>query len=68
MVNSNYILILITFQALTTIINANLFAGSKLAKPKKLSNCKAQLDDGTIVDLTSLDNAASPRYSVIFYK
>lgn len=46
---------LIAFQVL--IINAE----SKLTKPTKLSSCKAQLDDGSIVDLTSLDNAGSPR-------
>jgi hypothetical protein len=28
----------------------------------KLSNCKVELDDGSIIDLTSLDNANSPRF------
>ena len=60
MVESNSILILIAFQILL-IINTNLFVESKLTKPTKLSSCKAQLDDGSIIDLTSLDNAASPR-------
>ena len=29
--------------------------------PTKLSNCKARLDDNSIVDLTSLDNPQNPR-------
>jgi hypothetical protein len=28
---------------------------------KKLSNCKVKLDDGSIIDLSSKDNAANPR-------
>ena len=28
----------------------------------KITTCKAKLDDGMIIDLTSLDNAGSPRY------
>ena len=27
----------------------------------RLSTCKVELDDGKIIDLTSLDNAANPR-------
>ena len=50
--------ILVQFLFLTTIC---VQSKSTLKKPTKLSNCKAQLDDGSIVDLTSLDNAASPR-------
>ena len=37
-----------------------------LTNPTKLSNCKAQLDDNSIIDLTSLDNADAPRY--FFYQ
>jgi hypothetical protein len=32
-----------------------------LNSPQKLSNCKAKLDDGSIVDLTSQDKPNSPR-------
>ena len=28
----------------------------------RITTCKAKLDDGTTIDLTSLDNAGSPRY------
>ena len=35
---------------------------SGLKVPNKLTNCKAELDDKTIIDLTSLDNAKNPRY------
>ena len=28
----------------------------------RITTCKAKLDDGRIIDLTSLDNAGSPRY------
>ena len=38
------------------LMSANLNA------PQKLSNCKAKLDDGSIVDLTSQDNASKPRF------
>jgi hypothetical protein len=33
-----------------------------LYTPEKLSNCKAKLDDGSIVDLTSQDKANNPRF------
>ena len=29
--------------------------------PTKLTDCSAKLDDGKIIDLTSLDNKANPR-------
>lgn len=28
---------------------------------QKLSNCKVKLDDGSVIDLSSKDNAANPR-------
>ena len=34
-----------------------------LNAPSKLSNCKAKLDDGSIIDLTSLDDVNNPKYS-----
>jgi len=34
---------------------------SNLKKPTKLGSCKAQLDDGRIFDLSSLDKASKPR-------
>jgi len=39
-------------------INSKLF----LNAPQKLSNCKAKLDDGSIVDLTSQDKSSTPRF------
>ena len=33
-----------------------------LKAPTKLSNCKAELDDKSIIDLTSLDNSSNPRF------
>ena len=37
-----------------------------LNTPKKLTNCKAQLDDNSIIDLTSQDKPDSPRlYNII---
>ena len=35
---------------------------NNIGAPTKLSNCKAKLDDGSIIDLTSLDNVNSPKY------
>ncbi len=32
--------------------------------PAKLSNCKAMLDDNSIIDLTLLDNPTKPRYNI----
>ena len=32
--------------------------------PAKLSNCKAMLDDNSIIDLTLLDNPTKPRYKL----
>ena len=33
------------------------------SKPTKLTNCKALLDDGSVIDLTSLNNPVSPRFT-----
>ncbi len=52
---------------LTTICVHSKSDLKNLKKPKKLSNCKAQLDDGSIIDLTSLDNAGSPRFYIKYY-
>ena len=35
---------------------------SNVQAPKKLSNCKAQLDSGDIIDLSPLDNQSAPKY------
>ena len=37
---------------------------TNLTKPTKLGNCKVRLDDNSIIDLTSLDDAKNPR---LFY-
>lgn len=31
---------------------------------EKLSNCKVKLDDGSIIDLSSLNNSANPMYFI----
>jgi hypothetical protein len=31
---------------------------------EKITNCKVKLDDGSIIDLTSLDNPTNPRYNI----
>lgn len=41
-----------------------LYAISKVEGIHKLSDCKAKLDDGSIIDLTSLDNPTNPRQYV----
>ena len=43
---------------LSTLNSSKIFT---LKAPEKLSNCKAKLDDGSIVDLTSQDKSSSPR-------
>ena len=53
------ILILISIFCLNT--NGNL-GSLNLSKPKKISNCEAELDDKTIVDLSSLNNKNNPKY------
>ncbi len=56
-----YILIL-SFGALTVVAKGSI--NSKkivLNAPQKITNCKAKLDDGSIVDLTSQDKPSSPR-------
>ena len=51
------------FLVILTIIlpkfNGNL--EKNFYSPSKLSDCSAKLDNGKIIDLTSLDNKASPR-------
>lgn len=34
---------------------------AQLSAPTKLGNCKARLDDKSIIDLTSLDDVKNPR-------
>ena len=69
MVFCNYLLLklslLIFFinftNALDTKILLKNLNNQNLTAPTKLSNCKARLDDNSIIDLTSLDNPKSPR-------
>ena len=35
--------------------------GFNLSKPKKITNCEAELEDKTIIDLSSLNNKNKPR-------
>lgn len=44
------------------LVEILLFIISVKSKPTKLTNCKALLDDGSIIDLTSLNNPVSPRF------
>ena len=55
--------ILLVLYILFTVINSiNCFMKNvNIKAPKKLSNCKAQLDDGRIIDLSSLDNSQQPK-------
>ncbi len=34
--------------------------------PEKLSNCKARLSNGQLIDLTELDNPSHPRFIISF--
>ena len=40
---------------------AYLIKETRMVGIEKLSSCKVKLDDGKIIDLTSLDNPSSPR-------
>ena len=55
-------LLILSFGALN--VAAKVSINSKkigINAPEKITNCKAKLDDGSIVDLTSQDKASSPR-------
>ena len=52
----NLVIILISFISFVDLIDYK-----NLKKPTKLSNCKAELDDKTIIDLSSLNNKNNPR-------
>jgi hypothetical protein len=43
-------------------VNARQFNNFNLSKPTKITNCKAELDDKTIIDLSSLNNKNKPRF------
>ena len=62
-----YLTLLVTIVQATLIeshtIDSNAFA-HKISTPQKLSDCSAKLDNGVIIDLKSLDNAASPRFYI----
>jgi len=45
-----------------SVSNLKMQSKNGLKAPTKLSNCKAMLDDNSIIDLTSLDNPKNPRY------
>ena len=64
MIYPKFEVILVQFLFLTTIY---IESKSTLKKPTKLSSCKAQLDDGSIVDLTSLDDSSSPRLANVLF-
>lgn len=40
------------------------FNKTKTLGIKKLSSCKAELDDGRLIDLTSLDRQRNPRFKI----
>jgi hypothetical protein len=41
-------------------VKTNDINGAAVSTVKKLSNCRAQLDDGQIIDLTSVDRGDNP--------
>jgi hypothetical protein len=43
-------------------VNAGKSNDFNLSKPTKITNCKAELDDKTIIDLSSLNNKNNPRF------
>jgi hypothetical protein len=43
-------------------VNARKSNNFNLSKPTKITNCKAELDDKTIIDLSSLNNKNKPRF------
>jgi hypothetical protein len=57
-------LILVYINLIGLVIGAKFPVNSNVSfyTPQKLSNCKAKLDDGSIVDLTSQDKPNSPRF------
>ena len=56
---TSLIFLLKLINEVTSLNNLTHFNG--LYAPTKLSNCKAKLDDGSIIDLTSQDNPNNPR-------
>jgi len=44
-------------------VNARKPNNFNLSKPTKITNCKAELDDKTIIDLSSLNNKNNPRFN-----
>ncbi len=63
--NKPVILIVLYFFKIDTYVNGEIrLAENHLhskSAPKKLTDCKAQLDNGKIVDLSPLDNNQMPR-------
>lgn len=59
--NKVVIVFSILFAFVLNDVESSLNGTKKLYDPKKITNCKAQLDDGKIIDLSSLDNANSPK-------
>ena len=53
---SSFLIILVI-----SCIYCSAFDKEFFGAPKKLSNCKAELDDQSIIDLSSLNNKNSPR-------
>jgi hypothetical protein len=53
----NYAICLILLISLKNQIECS----NNIQVPKKLSNCKAQLDSGKIIDLSPLDNSKNPK-------
>lgn len=45
----------------------NQFESLKILETKKITNCKAELDNGTYIDLSTLDNPSDPLYNLFFF-
>jgi hypothetical protein len=54
---------LILVSAIVIDVNARQSNNFNLSKPTKITNCKAELDDKTIIDLSSLNNKNNPRFN-----
>ena len=57
MIKKMFFLKLILFFIMVTI---DLINATKSVGVKKLNNCKAKLDDGSIIDINSVDNPNNP--------
>ncbi len=63
---------LVSLSLLVLLVNVGLTTAAEQSSSRKLgvtplSACKVQLDDGRIVDLSSLDDASNPKYFKLYF-